>query len=134
MSAGSGAGRALGAFSRCCDRRFSLSGPAGIINFCANNYLGLSSHPEVIRAAVEALEKFGAGLSSVRFICGTQVASPSPRGFRRVALQVPLSQVPLSQVPLSPRSSHSAQVTRGPVRKRACQVPPPSQTSGNTPI
>ncbi|NXU68322.1 KBL protein, partial [Horornis vulcanius] len=45
---------------------------AGIINFCANNYLGLSSHPEVIRAAVEALEKFGAGLSSVRFICGTQ--------------------------------------------------------------
>ncbi|XP_029819269.1 2-amino-3-ketobutyrate coenzyme A ligase, mitochondrial [Manacus vitellinus] len=46
--------------------------PAGIINFCANNYLGLSSHPEVIRAAVEALEKFGAGLSSVRFICGTQ--------------------------------------------------------------
>ncbi|KAF2980342.1 hypothetical protein EK904_008280 [Melospiza melodia maxima] len=43
-----------------------------IINFCANNYLGLSSHPEVIRAAVEALEKFGAGLSSVRFICGTQ--------------------------------------------------------------
>ncbi|NXB84053.1 KBL protein, partial [Vidua chalybeata] len=51
---------------------FSLSVHAGIINFCANNYLGLSSHPEVIRAAVEALEKFGAGLSSVRFICGTQ--------------------------------------------------------------
>ncbi|NWW24744.1 KBL protein, partial [Falcunculus frontatus] len=51
---------------------FPLSVPAGIINFCANNYLGLSSHPEVIRAAVEALEKFGAGLSSVRFICGTQ--------------------------------------------------------------
>ncbi|KFQ42585.1 hypothetical protein N333_08003, partial [Nestor notabilis] len=45
---------------------------AGILNFCANNYLGLSSHPEVIHAAVEALEKFGAGLSSVRFICGTQ--------------------------------------------------------------
>ncbi|KAK2544123.1 2-amino-3-ketobutyrate coenzyme A ligase, mitochondrial [Columba livia] len=48
------------------------SGGTGILNFCANNYLGLSSHPEVIRAAVEALEKFGAGLSSVRFICGTQ--------------------------------------------------------------
>ncbi|XP_073448670.1 2-amino-3-ketobutyrate coenzyme A ligase, mitochondrial [Aquarana catesbeiana] len=44
----------------------------GILNFCANNYLGLSSHPEVIRAGHEALEKFGAGLSSVRFICGTQ--------------------------------------------------------------
>lgn len=51
----------------------SLFPPPGILNFCANNYLGLSSHPEVIRAAVEALEKFGAGLSSVRFICGTQV-------------------------------------------------------------
>ncbi|XP_075039041.1 2-amino-3-ketobutyrate coenzyme A ligase, mitochondrial [Mixophyes fleayi] len=44
----------------------------GILNFCANNYLGLSSHPEVIRAGCEALEEFGAGLSSVRFICGTQ--------------------------------------------------------------
>ncbi|NXK27033.1 KBL protein, partial [Arenaria interpres] len=50
----------------------SVSSLPGILNFCANNYLGLSSHPEVIRAAVEALEKFGAGLSSVRFICGTQ--------------------------------------------------------------
>ncbi|KAE8611602.1 hypothetical protein XENTR_v10012517 [Xenopus tropicalis] len=44
----------------------------GILNFCANNYLGLSSHPQVIRAACETLEEFGAGLSSVRFICGTQ--------------------------------------------------------------
>ncbi|XP_068108227.1 2-amino-3-ketobutyrate coenzyme A ligase, mitochondrial isoform X2 [Hyperolius riggenbachi] len=44
----------------------------GILNFCANNYLGLSSHPEVIHAGHEALEKYGAGLSSVRFICGTQ--------------------------------------------------------------
>ncbi|TFK07299.1 signal recognition particle receptor subunit alpha [Platysternon megacephalum] len=43
-----------------------------ILNFCANNYLGLSSHPEVMRSGLEALEKFGAGLSSVRFICGTQ--------------------------------------------------------------
>ncbi|XP_075429787.1 2-amino-3-ketobutyrate coenzyme A ligase, mitochondrial isoform X2 [Ascaphus truei] len=44
----------------------------GILNFCANNYLGLSSHPEVVRAGHEALEEYGAGLSSVRFICGTQ--------------------------------------------------------------
>merc|ERR1712123_225420 len=43
-----------------------------ILNFCANNYLGLSSHPEVIQAAIEALKTHGAGLSSVRFICGTQ--------------------------------------------------------------
>ncbi|KAG8556579.1 hypothetical protein GDO81_018120 [Engystomops pustulosus] len=44
----------------------------GILNFCANNYLGLSSHPEVVQAGLKALEEYGAGLSSVRFICGTQ--------------------------------------------------------------
>uniref|UniRef100_A0AC35TWY2 Aminotran_1_2 domain-containing protein n=1 Tax=Rhabditophanes sp. KR3021 TaxID=114890 RepID=A0AC35TWY2_9BILA len=43
-----------------------------LLNFCANNYLGLSSHPEVIKAAQNYLETHGAGLSSVRFICGTQ--------------------------------------------------------------
>ena len=43
-----------------------------VINLCANNYLGLSSHPEVIAAAHEALDTHGYGLSSVRFICGTQ--------------------------------------------------------------
>ena len=43
-----------------------------ILNFCANNYLGLSSHPKVVAAAQQALETHGAGLSSVRFICGTQ--------------------------------------------------------------
>lgn len=42
-----------------------------ILNFCANNYLGLSSHPEVIEAGKKALDTHGAGLSSVRFICGT---------------------------------------------------------------
>ncbi len=43
-----------------------------VLNFCANNYLGLSSHPEVTEAAVEAIRTHGYGLSSVRFICGTQ--------------------------------------------------------------
>jgi len=43
-----------------------------VLNFCANNYLGLSSHPDVIKAAKEAIDDFGFGLSSVRFICGTQ--------------------------------------------------------------
>jgi glycine C-acetyltransferase len=43
-----------------------------VINLCANNYLGLSSHPKVIEAAHEALRTHGYGLSSVRFICGTQ--------------------------------------------------------------
>jgi glycine C-acetyltransferase len=44
----------------------------GVINFCANNYLGLASHPDVIAAAHEALDRWGFGLASVRFICGTQ--------------------------------------------------------------
>jgi glycine C-acetyltransferase len=43
-----------------------------VLNFCANNYLGLSSHPEVIKAAKDALDTHGYGMSSVRFICGTQ--------------------------------------------------------------
>ena len=43
-----------------------------VLNFCANNYLGLSSHPEVIQAAKDTLDTHGYGMSSVRFICGTQ--------------------------------------------------------------
>jgi glycine C-acetyltransferase len=43
-----------------------------VLNFCANNYLGLSSHPAVIKAAHDAIETHGFGMSSVRFICGTQ--------------------------------------------------------------
>ncbi|MGR3709138.1 MAG: glycine C-acetyltransferase [Alterinioella nitratireducens] len=43
-----------------------------VINLCANNYLGLSDHPELVAAGQEALERYGYGMSSVRFICGTQ--------------------------------------------------------------
>src|SRR6266516_7423278 len=43
-----------------------------VLNFCANNYLGLSSHPKVIEAAHKAINSHGYGMSSVRFICGTQ--------------------------------------------------------------
>jgi glycine C-acetyltransferase len=43
-----------------------------VINFCANNYLGLSSHPRVIEAAKKTIDQYGYGMSSVRFICGTQ--------------------------------------------------------------
>jgi len=49
-----------------------VKGGKKVLNFCANNYLGLSSHPEVIKAAHETLDKWGYGMSSVRFICGTQ--------------------------------------------------------------
>src|SRR5947199_8285108 len=43
-----------------------------VLNMCANNYLGLADHPEVVRAAHEALDRWGNGMASVRFICGTQ--------------------------------------------------------------
>jgi glycine C-acetyltransferase len=50
----------------------TVQGGKDVINFCANNYLGLSSHPKVIQAAKETLDTHGYGMSSVRFICGTQ--------------------------------------------------------------
>jgi glycine C-acetyltransferase len=49
-----------------------LESGAKVLNFCANNYLGLSNHPELVQAAKEALDTHGFGMSSVRFICGTQ--------------------------------------------------------------
>jgi len=54
------------------DAVIKISTGQEVINFCANNYLGLSSHPEVIEAAKNALDSHGFGMSSVRFICGTQ--------------------------------------------------------------
>jgi len=50
----------------------TIQGGQHVLNFCANNYLGLSSHPKVIEAAKAAIDSHGFGLSSVRFICGTQ--------------------------------------------------------------
>jgi glycine C-acetyltransferase len=52
--------------------RITVASGREVLNMCANNYLGLASHPEVIQAARESFEKWGYGLSSVRFICGTQ--------------------------------------------------------------
>jgi glycine C-acetyltransferase len=49
-----------------------VSGKASVLNMCANNYLGLANHPAIVSAAREALDKWGYGLASVRFICGTQ--------------------------------------------------------------
>jgi glycine C-acetyltransferase len=50
----------------------AVAGGARVLNFCANNYLGLADHPEVLEAAHAALDRWGYGLASVRFICGTQ--------------------------------------------------------------
>ena len=54
------------------DADIEVQGGREVINFCANNYLGLANHPDVIAAAQEGVAKYGFGLSSVRFICGTQ--------------------------------------------------------------
>jgi glycine C-acetyltransferase len=62
-------------------RERQLQGPQGsairvgdreVVNFCANNYLGLANHPDIVAAAVDGLKKYGYGMASVRFICGTQ--------------------------------------------------------------
>src|SRR5207248_8240309 len=52
--------------------KIKVAGQRSVLNFCANNYLGLAQHPEILAAAREGLEKWGYGLASVRFICGTQ--------------------------------------------------------------
>lgn len=54
------------------DAEITLNTGQNVLNFCANNYLGLSSHPKVVEAAKKALDDYGYGMSSVRFICGTQ--------------------------------------------------------------
>ena len=54
------------------DAEITVSTGQKVINFCANNYLGLSNHPEVIQAAKDVMDTHGYGMSSVRFICGTQ--------------------------------------------------------------
>jgi len=54
------------------DAKIEVMGGQEVLNFCANNYLGLASHPEIVAAAKTSYEKWGYGLSSVRFICGTQ--------------------------------------------------------------
>jgi glycine C-acetyltransferase len=54
------------------DARVKVGDGDAVLNMCANNYLGLAEHPEIIRAAHEALDNWGYGLASVRFICGTQ--------------------------------------------------------------
>jgi glycine C-acetyltransferase len=63
--------------------RVSVNGSAPVLNFCANNYLGLADHPEIIKAAQAALNDWGYGLASVRFICGTQ--SPHKELERRLS-------------------------------------------------
>lgn len=54
------------------DGRITLKDGSRVLNLCANNYLGLANHPNVRQAAKDGIDRWGYGLSSVRFICGTQ--------------------------------------------------------------
>jgi glycine C-acetyltransferase len=54
------------------DAEIEVKGGQEVLNFCANNYLGLANHPDLIRAAQDGVAKYGFGMASVRFICGTQ--------------------------------------------------------------
>jgi len=54
------------------DAEITITGDRHVLNFCSNNYLGLANYPEIIKAAKESYDHYGFGLSSVRFICGTQ--------------------------------------------------------------
>ncbi|MGN6674779.1 MAG: aminotransferase class I/II-fold pyridoxal phosphate-dependent enzyme, partial [Thermomicrobiales bacterium] len=54
------------------DARIRIADGREVLNLCANNYLGLADHPRLIAAAKDALDRWGFGLASVRFICGTQ--------------------------------------------------------------
>ena len=54
------------------DAHIGVAGREQILNLCANNYLGLADHPEIVKAATDALQRWGFGMASVRFICGTQ--------------------------------------------------------------
>ena len=83
-----------------------------VVNLCANNYLGLSSHPEVVAAAHKALDERGYGMSSVRFICGTQDVH---RDARAEADRVPRAR--------RTRSSSRAAWTRTPASSRPSSAP-----------
>ena len=60
--------------------RIDTTAAHGVVNMCANNYLGLSNHPRLIEAAKKSYDDWGFGLSSVRFICGTQEMSKGRKG------------------------------------------------------
>ncbi len=87
-----------------------------VLNFCANNYLGLSNHPRLIAAAKQIMERRGYGMSSVRFICGTQdihkeLEQPSPTTSRlKTPFSTPLVSTPMAvcSSPSSPRKTPSS--------------------------
>lgn len=84
--------------------------PAPVLNLCANNYLGLSSHPEVVAAAHAALDSHGFGTSSVRFICGTRAFRAAAAGLAPPPPRAPSPCTPFNTLPapsLFPRCAPS---------------------------
>lgn len=87
-----------------------------VLNFCANNYLGLSNHPRLIAAAQQIMERRGYGMSSVRFICGTQdihkelEAAISDYSRLKTPFSTPLVSTPMAvcSSPSSPRKTPSS--------------------------
>ena len=87
-----------------------------VLNFCANNYLGLSNHPRLIAAAQQIMERRGYGMSSVRFICGTQdihkelEAAISTTSRLKTPFSTPLVSTPMAvcSSPSSPRKTPSS--------------------------
>ena len=81
-----------------------------VLNFCANNYLGLASHPRVVEAAHAALDRWGYGMSSVRFICGTQEvhAELERNGWRSSSARRRPSCTPPASTPTAASSSRSS--------------------------
>ena len=104
--------------------RIEVQGSPSVLNFCANNYLGLADNQELERAAKQALERYGYGMASVRFICGTgkrsikrsRAASPASSAWRTrsstppASMPTPASSRPYSASPRT-RSSRTPSTT-----------------------
>ena len=88
-----------------------------VVNFCANNYLGLANHPEIVKAAHAGLDEWGYGLSSVRFICGTQAIHRQLRApSRSSSARKTRSSTSRASTPTAGCSSRSWRGGRGPER------------------
>ena len=91
-----------------------VEGRGELLNLCANNYLGLANHPAVVAAARDALDRWGYGMASVRFICGTQALHASSRsGSRRSSAPRTRSSSPRASTPTA-ASSRRCSPTRTP--------------------
>ena len=83
-----------------------VEGRGELLNLCANNYLGLANHPAIVAAAHEALDRWGYGMASVRFICGTQALH------RKLEERLSRSSAPTTRSSSAPASTPTAACSR----------------------